>query len=558
MASVFEKKLNRLRLICGANLVLRHTGRVLSAAGAAAVLVVLAERLLALNLTNLWTFWAFGGAAAGVIFLLWLFDLPSKMQASLLLDERLKLHERFSTVLLLSGFEDPFAKAACDEARIIAERVNLQKHFPVRLSRCWIYAVGVWLITGALVVFMPQKDLLGFMRKHQQQQQQVQRVQQAKVEVRDAAEPVKLAVQQLGDEDLADALSKLESAEGLPKNAEPQDIKRQAIRTLGELSEQIRKMHGGKSPADSVNLMQQMFRQLPGSVDTFSQTLRQALAKGNFGQASSALNQLQKQLAQGELSEQQRKLLAEQLQDLAKQLQELAQKNEAFEKELEKLGLDKSLANLSDKKLREALGKLGLSADKIDQLLQKASESQMACSRCAALGQALAACGAGVSGLSADELAAAMEQLDELEAIKQQLMLAQASLDEISRAIACLGKGMCDGPGMQGPFMEGLSQGTGPGTGGPGIGYGPRGTTQTAETATQKTRVINKPGEGPAIASWYFKDSQTLNQAKRDFSEVIAAARDGAAEAISENQVPRKYEEAVKKYFSQLEQSGSK
>ena len=57
------------------------------------------------------------------------------------------------------------------------------------------------------------------------------------------------------------------------------------------------------------------------------------------------------------------------------------------------------------------------------------------------------------------------------------------------------------------------------------------------------------------IASWYFKGSQVKGDAQRGFSEVVQAARDSAAEAISENQIPYKYEEAVKKYFGQLEQS---
>jgi len=149
-----------------------------------------------------------------------------------------------------------------------------------------------------------------------------------------------------------------------------------------------------------------------------------------------------------------------------------------------------------------------------------------------------------------------MEQLDELEAIKQQLMLTEASLAEISRAIGYLGEGMCQGLGYQGPFMEGLSDKYGPGTGGPGVGYGPRSIDETGETSTKKTRLKNKPGQGPVIASWYFKDTQVTGEAKRDFSEVVQAGRDSAAEAISENQIPRKYEDAIKKYFGKLEQSG--
>ena len=57
------------------------------------------------------------------------------------------------------------------------------------------------------------------------------------------------------------------------------------------------------------------------------------------------------------------------------------------------------------------------------------------------------------------------------------------------------------------------------------------------------------------IASWYFKGSQVKGEARRDFSEIMQAAKDGAAEAINDNEIPRKYEGAVKQYFGQLEEA---
>ena len=551
MPKALEGKVRKAWFRCSINLLLRHTGRVLTAAGIIAALAILVERLLALSIINSGVVWSFVGVVTVLILSFWLLSQPSRMQVSLLLDERLRLHERFSTTLALADSKDPFANAACSEARKTARHVSLQGHFPIRPSKCWMFAVSTWLIV-TLVLFMPRKDLLGFLRKERRQEEQTRQLQQAKVDIKEAASPVKLAVKQLGEPELSGDLAKLEQA---PKDARPADIKRQAIRKLGDLSDKIKKMQGDMK-LDSVNLMQQMFKQLKGSPEVFSQKLRLALAKGNFAEASNLLNQLQKQLDEGKLNEQQRKALSEQLQNLAKQLQKLAQKNDELEKELEKLGLDKKLAKLNEQQLRQSLQKLGLAADKIAELLRKASACRSASSRCAGLGRAMAGCGAGAGGLSSDELADVMEQLDELEAIKQQLMLTQASLAEIIRAIGCLGEGMCQGLGCQGPFMEGLSDGYGPGTGGPGMGYGPRSIDETGETATKKTRLKNKPGQGPVIASWYFKDTQATGEAQRDFSEVIQAGRDSAAEAISENQIPRKYEESIKKYFGQLEQSG--
>ncbi|MHC4727380.1 MAG: hypothetical protein ACYS17_09130 [Planctomycetota bacterium] len=554
MPKALEGKLRKAWFRCSINLLIRHTGWVLIGAGIFAVLTILVERLLALSVINSLFIWCFSGVVTVLILSLWLFRQPSRMQVSLLLDERLRLHERFSTTLALAGSSDPFANAARKEALESARNVTLQGHFPIRPSKCWFYAVSIWLIAVTLVLFLPQKDLLGFLRKRNRQEEQTRQLQETKVDIKKAADPVKLAIKQLGEPELSDELAKLEQG---PKDARPEEIKRQAIRKLGDLSDKIKKMQGDMQ-LESVNLMQKMFKQLKGSPDVFSQKLRLALAKGNFAEAANLLNQAQKQLAEGKLNEQQRKDLSEQLQNLARELQKLAQKNEELEKELEKLGLDKKLAKLNEQQLRQSLQKQGLTADKIEELLRKASAFRSASSRCAGLGRAMAGCGAGAGGLSGDELADVMEQLDELEAIKQQFMLTQASLAEISRAIGCLGEGMCQGLGLQGPFMEGISDRYGPGTGGPGMGYGPRSIDETGEASTKKTRLKNKPGQGPVIASWYFKDIQVTGEAKRGFSEVVQAGRDNAAEAISENQIPRKYEDAIKKYFGQLEQSGGK
>jgi len=548
----FDKKLRVVRLRCSINLLLRQAGRILAAAGVVAVVVALTEQLFALSVVNDVRLWVFLGAAAVSILVLWLVNQPNRMQASLLLDERLRLRERFSTALAFADSKDPFAQAACSEARARAERMELAGHFPIRPSRCWLCAASVWIFAGAIVLFMPQKDLLGFLRKQDEQKEQVKKIEQAKAEIKEAAAPVRLAVSQLGKPELAEALSKLEE---MPKDARPEDIKREAIRALGDLSEQIKKMQSS-AQLETAELMQKMFKQLRASSDMFSQKMVQALATGNFAEASNLLDQMRKELEESKLTEEQRKALAEQLQNLAKQIQQLAQKNEELEKELEKLGLDKNLAKMDEKQLREALQKQGLSSEKVEELLKKAAACRSASNRCSKLGDAMASCGAGSAGLSGDELGALMDQLDELQATKEQLMMMQASLNEIGRCLGCLGEGMCEGLGGMGPFKEGFAQKYGAGTGGPGMGYGPVGIDESGQTSDKKTRVENKGGEGPMVASWYFKGTQVKGEAKREFSEVVQAGRDSAAEAISENEIPRKYEDAVKSYFGQLEEAG--
>jgi len=545
MLEAFEKNIRSVWVRCSINLLLRYAGRVLTAAGSVAVLVVLAERLLALSLIRYNTLLSFWIVAIAAIVLLWLFRQPSRMQVSLLLDDRLGLYERFSTTLAMAKSDDPFADAARREARRTAHRVNLKGHFPIRPPRCWIYAVSTWLIAIALIFVLPQKDLLGLLSRNRREQEQAQKLEKARVEVKKAADPIKAAVKQLENPELEEALSELEQA---TKDVKPQDIKREAIRKLGNLSEKIKNMESTVQMA-AVKMLKQSFKQLRGSTDLLSQKLRLALAKGNFAQASELLKQLQKDIAQGKLSEQQQKALAGQLQNLGKELQKLAEKNAELEKELEKLGLDKSLAGLDQDQLREALEKQGLSGEQIEKLMKKAAASQLAMSQCAGLGSAMAAYGGGGDGTFTDGLGSVTDQLDQFESLSQQMMLMEYSLAEINNAIAGLGEG------MQGMGLYSIGDGGGVG---PGIGTQPGDhylSDPLAQSATKKSRATSKVGEGPVIASWYFQGAQIKGEAQREFTEVIQAARDSAAEAISENQIPRRYEESIKSYFGRLEES---
>jgi hypothetical protein len=138
------------------------------------------------------------------------------------------------------------------------------------------------------------------------------------------------------------------------------------------------------------------------------------------------------------------------------------------------------------------------------------------------------------------------------------MKLSDAALKQIYEAMACLGEGMCQGQGGQCPWKEGTSKKRGSGTGGPGQGYGSRDSDTEGQTGTKSVRVESPSGTGPAVASWYFKGSQIKGEARRDFSQAVQSGGSAAEEAISDNQIPKKYEDSVKKYFGQLEELGDK
>ena len=548
-ASALDRNLRTVKLFCNLNLLLGHLGRILTLAGAGAILALCLARLAAVHVWNYPTL--LSTAAAGILALLflWLRRRPSSMQIALLIDQRLQLHERFSTALALANSTDPFARAALAEAHAAAEQIHPRALFPIRPARSWGYAGGVWLLAGVLFFALPQKDLLGRLSQRRSQQEQALAVQQAQADIRQTTRAVQMAVKQL-DANLADELAGLER---MPPDAKPETLRREAIRKLDNLADKLKKAQG-EAQLDAVPMLRQMLKQLRGTPEAFSQQMRLALAQGNFSQAAEMVEQLQKQLAEGKLSEKDRQETARQLRDMGKQLQELSQKTDQLQKELEKQGLNKELAKLNEQELRQALQKQGLNQEQAEKLLEKARACRACQAQASQLGQAMGA-GGGENDLSGTDLAALAEQLGEMKDLSQKFQLSKETLAQIEQAAACLGQCPGLGPGRQGPWAPGAAQSSGPGTGGPGQGYGARPTAQSGPTGLEKTRIEGPTGNGPVIASWYFKETQVKGAAQRDFTAVVQAARDSAAEAISDNQIPRRYEDAVKTYFGQLDQS---
>jgi len=546
LPKVFQAKIKTVRIRCGVNQLLHQAGKVLAAAGAIAALAVLTERLLAVKVLAPWSAWIFSIAVVAAIAVLWLLKWPSRMQASLLLDERLGLHERVSTTLALAQSDDPFAQAARAESLNVVQYANLAGHFPIKLSRSWVYGAGTWAAVVAVVFLLPQQDLLGFLRDHQEQQKKALAAQATQTQVKKATEQVKAAVRALGDPNLVADLKKLDE---LSQTAGPQEVKREAIKALGDLSDKIKQMQTGAKLAASGSL-QQMLKQLRGSSNEVSQQLRMALAKGDFAQASNLLAELQKQLNAGTMSDDKRKELTAQMQNLAKELQKLSEQKKQVEEELAKLGLDKKLATATPEQLRQALQKQGLSPEKVDQLMKKVEAAQAASAQCSKLGDALAGAAGGESGLSASGLTGAIDELNSLDALQQEALLVQASLAEVTDVLNQLGKG------------SGLWEiGEGGGYDGEGIGLdtvNEHMITSDALKADKMTKAPSRAEGGPAVASWYFKEAQIKGESQRPLAEVIQAGRASAAEAMSENQIPRRYEDAVKAYFNQLEKSGPK
>ena len=561
MAAELQRKLGRARRRWLADRLLETAARTAVVAGLLAAGAIATQRAFAIPILTATVLWSAAGAWAVLTLGLWWARRPGTLAVAILADRRMRFRERFSTAVALADSDDPFAAAARAEARGAAERLDVRAKFPVRPSRSWAVALATWALFAGLLAFLPTMDLFGHQARQEEKQKQAVRLDQAKTEIKQATAVVKAAVDRLADKQLADELKQLGD---LKTVAKPTELRRQTIRKLSDLSERIKKMRDSGEYRRAAALKERM-KKLRGFPKSKFPELQRALARGRPEDAAEALQELQKKLRDGKVSDAEKEALARELADLAKQLEQLGDRDKAAEDLLEREGLDKRLAKMTDEELRKALEQKGLTEEQIDRLREKLERLGESCRSCGKLGEAMAgACQGGGRSLSPEEFDALLDQLDEMSGRMERIALVEGSLDDIDKAIALLGEGQCPGglglslddQGGQGAYQAGASTGRGRGTGGPGKGYGARDTADGGKVGHTKTQVRGKTGKGPMIASRLFRGRQLKGKARRELAEVTRAARDAAAEAISDKRIPRKYESAVKDYFGDMEKVG--
>ncbi len=554
MDRALNRKIRQVRVRWSVNRLLVESSRVLAGMGLLSVILLLVDRLLGVSL---WGRSAVAWIALGAVAVLlyrWIPLIPSRLQTGLDIDFRLRLRERFSSLVVLEQMDDPFARAACVEASRYLADVEPARRFPLRFTRFWFVVLGLWFLVGLLNSLLPNFDLLGRQEAERQRLAQLDQWKTVENEIRDTTAAVKQMAERLDYPMLNDALADMNVPPTAPT---PELAQRQAIRRLGDLADRI-KQSQSQSTSQALDPLQQALKQLRPAGGDLSRQLQLALARGQFQQASQLLRDLEKMLHQGNLSQTQQDDLARQLKDLAGQMKTLASEHSALAEALEKRGLDPGLSQRDPQELQRILQQKGVAQAQIQELLQQQAASQLAQDRLSALAEACAGAGAG-GGLSAEGLAAALSQVDELAALQQENQLSDAALAAIDQAIGALGQ--CTGPGgagEKGPFQPGDSQAFSRGSGGPGRGSGEVDSDTVGDFDTKKTRLENAGQGGPTIASWYFQGAQSAGQTQRSWQEVLQASREQAAEAIDENRIPGKYHESVKRYFGDLEDAGEK
>jgi hypothetical protein len=273
----------------------------------------------------------------------------------------------------------------------------------------------------------------------------------------------------------------------------------------------------------------------------------------------------------------------EQLKDMAQTLENLQQMAKNIGKDLaEQLQNGQAEAAVASlQKMMQELKKANLTPEQMAKMMEEVAKAVKPAGNygdvASKLQKAAEQMKAGQKGEAGQSLADAAKELQDL---MQQLGDAQslmASLEALQTAQMCVGNGMswgqCKGGGNG---KSGLGRGRGRGTplnewdallarmqqtsgsGGDSWGYGTQALSGDGQADmpenTQSTKVRGQISPGSSMPSISLRGVSIKGESHVQYTEAVTAAQSDAQSALSEEQVPRAYQGAVRDYFDDLKE----
>lgn len=512
--------------------------------GVLALLLIVIDRLPAAPfLPWMWLAPVLIALALVVGVMMWLWSRPSAMHVAVVVDERLDLREKLSTALHVQDRDDPFARAAVDDAVRAAalpqNRELVRRRFGIEPPRGWWMSPTVVLL-AMLASLLPPLDLFARVSPEQTD------VTEAKLQAAEAIDSVVKSIEQQPElsHELSDVLDEL-SKEGTDPDAmrSPEEVRRDALKRVTDLNEKLEDLLSGER-GKTADALERAMKQLESPEDGAAKELADAMASGDFKAAREALQELMDKMAQGEMSQEQMNQLAEQLAQLGQQLEQLAQQQKDLEDALRRAGMDPNLAK-NPQALQQALqNNQNLNEQQKQQLAQMAKAQQAANQMCQGLG---AACRNMANAMQSGQMGQAGQQmagqLSEMEQLQMMLSQAQAAANACKGA----GQGLGQGLSMQGSLTA-MGQGMGQGQGG---GLRPVAPTPSR---TRMQQASGETGEGDIIARMLVDGPQIIGESRKSVTQVLSGVIKGYEEGLTEDQLPRKYHDSQKHYFGELEE----
>lgn len=519
-----------------------------AAAGAAALallLIVVSKLTPAARVPWSWVAPALALTAGLAALGLWWRRRQNEVQVAIAVDQRLELREKLSTALQIAGREDAFARAAVEDAVSVARdartREQVRRRFPVEPPRRWWLAPSIALVAVLAALFIPQGDL--FARSPQREPAAQPIPVEVQTTLASAAEMLKQN-EALGDE-LKDVLDQLRVDRLDPTAMKtPEGARREALKKLTDVTDRLEEIVKGEKGKTAEALSSALSKLKTSEQDGLASELTKAMKSGDFQAAKEAIEKLQQMAENGEMSPEQKEQLAKALDDLSKQLARMAEDRKALEDALRQAGMDPNLAQNPQQLQQQIQNNQNLSQQQKQQLQQMAQAQQAASQMCQGMAGAMGQMAQGMqsgNGQQSSQGAGQMAQmLSDAENLRQMMKEAQAMANRIA--------GQCQGLG------QGLGQGMGQGGMGqsPGQGAGGEAPLAKTPTSTRIEKIDNKDNNADIIASTMFDGPIVKGESTIQFRQAALSNAESYADGVKDEQIPRKYHEALQRYFGEL------
>lgn len=462
---------------------------------------------------------------------------PSRIDAAVAIDRAYQLRERLSTALTLPPelLETPAGQALLSDAARHLKGVDVRSEFGPRVPRlAWIPVVPAALAVGLLFV--------DGMATKRMQAKVSDRAEKKLVTEQSKALGKKIASQRKEIEktkfpEADKLLAQIEkAAEELAKA--PPAQKEKVLVELNKLTDALKERQKQLGSPEQLTRQLQQLKDMAdnGPADQFAKDL----AKGDFMKAGKEVAKLKDKLASGKMNESEKKALKDQLQQMAKQLEKLANLEER-KKQIEEA---RKNGGLSQQQYEQEMAKLEEQAKTLQKLAQMASKLDAAQKQ---LEQ-------GNLQKAAEALGATQEQLQQMAKNVQEIEALDGALAELQDAKNGMnGDGMNQlGEGLQGIGSMGKRMGNGQNGLGRGRGQGDRPEAPDS-TSTYTSQVKQQVGKGKAVATGTApSNSPVKGNSVIDVQAEMATNAGTAADALSNQKVPRNVERHVRGYFDQI------
>jgi hypothetical protein len=546
------------------------------------LLTLIADRLFAWSLP--WTTIAWAAAGAWVVAaVVWsVAARRGPLSVARIIDDRAGLKESLSTAMCVRVQDDPWSKAVVENAAVVAKTVRVGDSLPITAPRLWPVPLALGLTLALVARFLSPMDLLGSRAEQVAKEQKLQAVADVKADLDRKEQEIKAALAKANiqlPEKPAEG-KKDDPEKQMPKDQDPESLRREAIRNLTDLTDRLQSEKEGEKAAQAAaqkEAMRQLKQPGDGPLNEFSR----ALSRGDFNKAQEELKQLASKMADGSMSAQEKEKAKAQMQQLSKQLKDLAENHEQVAKALQKAGLDKKTAEelarqaMKDPEaLKKALEQTPMSDEQKQQMLEMAKSASKACDKAGRMGEGMSKMAQGMTqdGLQQEGqegMESLEKELSESEMLSEDMQNLDAALEQAKSQLAELGEclgGQCDKPGQKagkgstGGWKPGESAGRqGSGSGGPGQSSG--GASPEALAADfqyKKEKASVQTQAGAIIGSRLVYGEAVKGESTAEFSTVVEAGSREASEAMESMQIPREFHDAVKHYFGRLERKVKK